>query len=95
MTPTNEWDGFFDQLVKQNYIVLAYDVRGHGQSDKVDNIYSLFNDPNQAPHDLIAAIEYLKDDDYVDAGRIAIVGASIGANLASKMDVKTAVSHIR
>ena len=92
----SEWDGFFEQLVKQNYIVLAYDVRGHGESDKVDNIYALFNDPNQAPHDLLAAIEYLKDDDNVDAGRIAIVGASIGANLAcvgvSKMDVKTAVA---
>lgn len=92
----SEWNGFFEQLVKQNYIVLAYDIRGHGESDKVDNIYALFNDPNQAPHDLISAIEYLKDNKNVDAERIAIVGASIGANLAcvgiSKMDVKTAVA---
>ncbi len=92
----SEWDVFFDQLVKQNYIVLAYDVRGHGESDKVDNIYALFNDPNQAPHDLFAAIEYLKDYDIVDSDRLAIVGASIGANLAcvgiSKMNIKTAVA---
>ncbi len=92
----SEWDGFFDQLVKQNYIVLAYDIRGHGESDKVDNIYALFNDPNQAPHDLFAAIEYLKEYDNVDSDRLAIVGASIGANLAivgiSKMNIKTAVA---
>lgn len=92
----SEWNSFFEQLVKQNYIVLAYDIRGHGKSDKVDNIYALFNDPNQAPHDLLSAIEYLKDYDNVDTERIAIVGASIGANLAcvgiSKMDVKTAVA---
>ncbi len=92
----SEWNGFLEQLVKQNYIVLAYDVRGHGESDKVDNIYALFNDPNQAPHDLLAAVEYLKDYDNVDSDRLAIVGASIGANLAcvgiSKMDIKTAVA---
>lgn len=54
----SEWNNFFDQLVKQNYIVLAYDVRGHGESDKVSNVYALFNDPNQAPHDFFAAVEY-------------------------------------
>ncbi len=92
----SEWYGFFEQLVKQNYIVLAYDIRGHGESDKVGNIYALFNDPNQAPHDLFAAIEFLKDYDNVDSDRIGIIGASIGANLAcvgiSKMNIKTAVA---
>ena len=91
-----EWGSFFDKLVKQKYIVLAYDVRGHGGSDKVENIYALFNDPNSAPHDLYAAFEYLKDYDNVDADRIAIIGASIGANLAcvgiTKLNIKTAVS---
>lgn len=92
----SEWNSFIDQLVKQNYIVLAYDVRGHGESDKVSNVYALFNDPNQAPHDLFAAVEYLNEYDNVDSDRIGIVGASIGANLAcvgiSKMDIKTAVA---
>ena len=92
----SEWNNFFDQLVKQNYIVLAYDIRGHGESDKVSNVYALFNDSNQAPHDLFAAVEYLNDYDNVASDRFAIVGASIGANLAcvgiSKMDIKTAVA---
>lgn len=91
-----EWGSFFDELVKQNYIVLSFDIRGHGGSDKVGNIYALFNDPNQAPHDLFSSYEYLKDHENVDTERLAIVGASIGANLAcvgiSKLDIKTAVS---
>jgi len=91
-----EWGGFFDELVKQNYIVLSIDLRGHGESDKVGNIYALFNDPNQAPHDLFSAYEYLNSQENVDLERLAIIGASIGANLAcvgiSKLDIKTAVS---
>jgi len=91
-----EWGNFFDELVKQKYIVLAYDVRGHGGSDKVGNIYALFNDPNLAPHDLFAAFEYLKNNDNLDADKIAIIGASIGANLAcvgvTKLNIKTSVS---
>ncbi len=94
----NEWSGFFEKLVSLNYVVLAYDVRGHGKSDKVDSIYKLFNDPNQAPLDLKAAIEFLKTKPFVDKERIAVIGASIGANLAavaagdSAYGIKTAVA---
>ncbi len=91
-----EWKGFFDQLLEQNYVVLAYDVRGHGQSTPVKDIYALFNDPNQAPLDLKAAIFFLKSLEQIDPARIALVGASIGGNLAgvgiSKMGIKTAVA---
>jgi len=93
----NEWSGFYEKLVAQNYVVLAYDVRGHGESDKVDSIYKLFNDPNQAPLDLKAAIEFLRTKPFVDKERIAVIGASIGANLAavaagdSSYGIKTAV----
>jgi len=92
----DEWNGFFDQLREQNYVVLAYDVRGHGQSTPVKNIYALFNDPNQAPLDLKAAVRFLKSLEQVDPARIALVGASIGGNLTgvgiSKMGIKTAVA---
>lgn len=92
----SEWDSFLPKLLKENYAVLAYDVRGHGQSGKVDDIYALFDDPDLAPKDLAAAIQYLKSVAEVDSNRIGVVGASIGANLAcvasSRMGIKTAVA---
>jgi len=91
-----EWEPLVPQLLSQGYVVLAYDVRGHGESDPVDSVYKLFNDPAQAPLDLQAAIHFLTALPGVDAQRIAVVGASIGANLAamasSEMGIKTAVA---
>ncbi len=91
-----EWNTLIPELLDQGYIVLAYDVRGHGESDPVDSIRKLFNDPNLAPLDLQSAIEFLQNFTEVDAERLAVIGASIGANLAamasSEMSIKTAVS---
>jgi dienelactone hydrolase len=90
-----EWDGFFEKVLGQNMVVLAYDIRGHGTSDRVPDLDSLYNDPHQAPRDLAAAISFLRSDQRVDPARLGIVGASLGGNLAcvgvSEMDVKTAV----
>lgn len=91
-----EWASITETLVEQGYIVLAYDVRGHGDSDRVDSIRKLFNDPDLAPRDLQAALGYLREQSDVNNERLAVVGASIGANLAalasSEMDIKTAVA---
>ena len=91
----SEWNFMLPSLLSKNYVVLAYDVRGHGQSDKVANMGQLFNDPTLAPKGLAAAIKYLKAKKQVDGTRIAVVGASIGGNLAAvgiaNMGVKTAV----
>ena len=92
----HEWDTLTPELLEQGYVVLAYDVRGHGESDSVDSIRKLFDDPNLAPLDLQAAIQFLQKQSEVDADRLAVVGASIGANLAamasSEYAVKTAVA---
>ena len=92
----SEWDPVAKRLANQKIVTLAYDVRGHGKSDKVKSIMQLFNDPELAPKDLKAAIAYLKEHDSVDPKRIGVVGASIGSNLAcvasSEMGIKTAVA---
>jgi len=78
-----EWENtdIFNSVVDAGMIAFAYDVRGHGKSDgKFSPI--LFNDPNLAPKDLIAALKFLRSLDYVDPNKISIVGSSIGANLA-------------
>jgi len=91
-----EWDFIVPHLINMNYVVFSYDIRGHGKSDKVTDIYALYNDPKLAPQDLKAVIKYVKSRDYIDENRIAVVGASIGANLANvaitKLGIKSAVA---
>ncbi len=86
-----------EKLVDNGYAVLAYDIRQHGASGKDHGDYNLYNDPNKAPLDLLAAIDFLKKDSQIDQKRIGIIGASIGANLAcvaassNKFNIKSVV----
>jgi dienelactone hydrolase len=96
-----EWleNNIWKDLIEKGYSLLAYDIRIHGKSGKDEgDIYDLFNNPNRAPLDLLAAINFLKDNPNMDSNRIGILGASIGANLAcvasasNKYNVKSIVS---
>ncbi|AXT19481.1 alpha/beta fold hydrolase [Flavobacteriaceae bacterium AU392] len=96
-----EWLGLSitDRLIKEGYAILAYDIRQHGKSSKdKGDIFDLFNNPNRAPLDLQAAINFLHNDKRINTKRIGIMGASVGANLAcvaasdSKYGVKSIVS---
>ena len=86
----------YDDLWDQGFYVLAIDLRDHGSSDK-PGTSDFYNNPNGAPRDVQAAIDYLEDIDDVDDSKIAIVGESVGGNLAcvfsqDQYNVKTAVS---
>ena len=95
-----EWTSLeiFGQVAEHGMVALAYDVRGHGASSGEADFSTLFDDPLQAPRDMAAAIDWLEKSGRVDMSRIAIVGASIGANLACvaagsrDFNVKTAVA---
>ena len=71
------WDenGIADNLVENGYAVMAVDMRGHGETGN-----SI--DWQLAPEDLRLAWEHFTSLDTVDPQRTAIIGASIGANLA-------------
>lgn len=70
-----DWAAFATQLQVAGYAVLAPDLRGHGESEG-ETEWAVMAD------DVARALETLADQPEVDAERIAIVGASIGANLA-------------
>lgn len=96
----DEWTSLplFENVVSSNIVALAYDIRGHGDSSGEADFNTLFNDPKQAPLDMRAAIDFLIATGRVDKDRVAVVGASIGSNLAcvasgvETYNVKTAVA---
>ena len=82
MPATKEsWNPFADLLNKNNFAVLAIDLRGHGESviqgdKKLDFRLFMDDDHKKSLLDIDAAINFL------DKKEIFIIGASIGANLA-------------
>ena len=95
----SEWTSteLYKNVVSSGMVAMAYDVRGHGLSGGKGG-RALFDDPNRAPLDLQAALKYVSTLEAVDLNRIAVVGSSIGANLACvavgspDYNVKTAVA---
>jgi dienelactone hydrolase len=77
-----QWGDLPEAMANAGYRVLAFNLRGHGDSDGYDgSLPGILDDP-VAALDVDAALDYLKNDGQADAERIAIVGTSIGANLA-------------
>lgn len=71
------WDdnGLANTLVENGYAVLSVDMRGHGETG------SSIDWP-LAPEDLQRAWDHFTSLETVDPQRTAVIGASIGANLA-------------
>jgi alpha-beta hydrolase superfamily lysophospholipase len=69
------WSDFVPRLVKAGCAVLALGLRGHGDTGGA-------SDWTQAPDDVLRAWQYLAQRPEVDGDNTAVVGASIGANLA-------------
>jgi len=81
-----QWNDLIPILVKHKYAVLAPDLRGFGESNKIvrdgqEEPYQLTN-RQDALLDVDAALRWLKDRGEVDMQRIGIVGARLGADLA-------------
>ena len=86
MPATKEsWRSLASYLAKNGYEGIAIDLRGHGASDGGPDGYEEFSDAEHQASikDLEAALTYLEG---VGASpkRVALIGASIGANLALK-----------
>ncbi|MBN1201042.1 MAG: alpha/beta fold hydrolase [Anaerolineae bacterium] len=70
----SSWNDLAEQLQAAGYIVLTVDLRGHGETGGAV-------DWTLAPDDVRAALAQLASLPGVDAAQIAVIGASIGANL--------------
>lgn len=90
-----EWIPYAKDFNAAGYLTLAYDIRGHGASGGSFSGAD-YNNPNTLPKDLQAALAFLNGRADIDPTRIAIVGASVGGNLAcvasQKRWVKAAVN---
>lgn len=69
------WEPFAEVQAAAGITSLAIDLRGHGDTGGTE-------DWESATQDVAAAFEWLQSQPGVDPTRIAIIGASIGANLA-------------
>jgi uncharacterized protein len=61
-------------LAQAGYAVLAYDARGHGQSDGQTSTFGWIED-----NDIAGAVNFLRHQPGVNPGRIAALGLSMGA----------------
>lgn len=74
-------------LMAEGFTALAIDFRGHGESLQYNGTVRTWEEFNDADfkamsNDIVSAIHYLETRPDVNVDRIAIIGASIGANLA-------------
>jgi alpha-beta hydrolase superfamily lysophospholipase len=89
--------GFTQLLVGAGFSVLAIDLRGHGESrmgaagQRLD--YKLFGDRDHQAKilDVEAAAAWMRENAGVTEDKLAVIGASIGANLS----IAFAAAHVR
>jgi len=82
-----DWDDMAETLVNRGYAVVSIDLRGHGEStnqnDSTIDVAEFDTDDYQSMAlDVKAVLEVIRNDVRIDASKIAIMGASIGANVA-------------
>ena len=85
-----EWDPFVAELEKLGFGSLQFDARGHGQSGGPP--YTTFRntqDWEAIGKDIEAALAFLKSRGF-PSERVALAGASVGANLMLRQAVKDA-----
>ena len=78
-----EWAPLLPELAESGWAVLAIDLRGHGATGgEIEDWGAFFNDKDGVPQDVEAAMAFLSSHESVNKDRIAVVGSSVGGNLA-------------
>ncbi|NOQ13045.1 MAG: alpha/beta fold hydrolase [Methyloprofundus sp.] len=79
------WGKFAQDLLAQNYTVLAIDFRGYGKS-------TFGKQPRALYKDILAGVQFLKAEQGIR--KITLLGASMGGAAAAKADVYAASGSI-
>lgn len=87
----SQWSEFATALQRNGIAALAIDLRGHGESTRrlvaggaLDLAFAQFkpSDYEDMQFDVDAAVNWLSQHPGIDTSRIAIIGSSVGANVA-------------
>ena len=86
-TSKKDWSGVATELARHGFVALAIDFRGHGESTKHGEQmldYKTFSDHDHRGYiqDGEDALAFLLKKYSLDKHRCAVVGASVGANVA-------------
>lgn len=79
-----DWGDFAQALAREGYAVVAIDLRGHGESTQGVGSWRMLTEEGfrAMVEDVAAAHQYLRQAPEADGDMLAVVGASIGANVA-------------
>jgi dienelactone hydrolase len=91
-----QWSSeYTGKLIKEGFKVLAYDIRGHGESDNVNvELRQLLSDGSQAPKDIDAVFLWAYGKKGIDSAKIGIIGTSIGASLGIYAKVRKGAGSV-
>lgn len=81
---------YAEELIKLGYIVMLFDMRGHGISEGNINIAT----PKEFLRDCVAAYDYFSSVKGVDKENISIVSSSFGGYLSSILTSKRKVNNL-
>ncbi|MBI2505839.1 MAG: alpha/beta fold hydrolase [Candidatus Latescibacteria bacterium] len=81
-----EWIFFLEQLLQRQYLTLAIDLRGHGQTPLPDDSRPTpdlsLEDLEKSYLDVQAALKWVEAQPQADASRVALIGNGLGGNVA-------------
>lgn len=81
-----EWVFFLEELLKRNYLTLAIDLRGHGQTPLPDDNRESpdlgLEDLEKSYLDVQAALRWIATQPQADPTRVALLGNGLGGNVS-------------
>lgn len=85
-TSKEEWVFFLEELLRRQYLTLAIDLRGHGQTPLPDDNRETpdlaLEDLEKSYLDVQAALRWVATLPQADASRVALLGNGLGGNVA-------------
>lgn len=96
----SSWKSLVPELRAKGIAVLAYDIRGNGGGTKPEAMNLKEGYTKKTPAlfqnaalDVLGAVDFLRQQEFIDVSRVALVGASIGCSIS--LDAATRTNDLR